>query len=112
MWKVYGLHFVELKPNVTGIEFEQFVLQQFLPALNALNVPGVMFQLLRADRGERDRKYLFMIAFDSVSTRDRYFPEHNRPSEELIRIIKPIQSLSERWEQLSVRHKTDYLTLS
>jgi hypothetical protein len=108
---VYGLHMVELSPGVTDEEFESFVLTKFLPGLDGLDVPGVEFHLLKADRGEREGKFLFMMVFDSLETRGRYFPGHNRPSAELLAIIKPLQALSEVWDRLSEREKTDYVLL-
>ncbi len=111
MSMVYGVHMVELNPGVDTEDFEAFVLGKFLPALRNLKAPGVEFHLLKADRGERDGKYLFLMLFDSVETRDRYFPGHNRPSPELLALIKPLQSLSEKWDRLSARSKTDYVIL-
>jgi hypothetical protein len=111
MSKVYGLHMVELYPGVTDDQFEIFVLTKFLPGLGGLGVPGVEFHLLKADRGEREGKFLFMMVFDSLETRDRYFPGHNQPSAELLAIIKPLQALSQIWDRLSEREKTDYVLL-
>jgi hypothetical protein len=51
------------------------------------------------------------MIFDSVRTRDRYFPEETRASDELIALIQPLRELSEVWEGLSEREKTDWLQL-
>jgi hypothetical protein len=111
MPRVLGLHMVELRAGVGGVEFESFVLEKFLPALSALDVPGVEFHLFKADRGARDKKFLFTISFESKEIRDRYFPGHNQPSEELLTLIHPLQGLSQVWEQLPEREKTDYIQL-
>ena len=109
--RVYGLHVVNLRPSVDAATFEQFALDQFLPALNALRAPGVEFHLLKADRGVREGELIFMLVFDGVETRDRYFPQPGRASEELIAMIQPLCSLSGVWEGLSTREKTDYVQL-
>lgn len=111
MPRVYGLHRVRLRPGVTAEEFERFTLSAFLPALQELRADGVDFALLKGERGARAGEYQFVMIFDSVETRDRYFPEETRPSEELIALIQPLQELSEVWERLSEREKTDWLRL-
>ena len=78
MPKVYGIHVVELNEGVTAAAFEQFVVERFLPALPFDRTPGVKASLLRADRGDRMGKYIFLFEFDSAPTRDRYFPEPQR----------------------------------
>jgi hypothetical protein len=111
MVRVFGIHEVELNPGVSEAEFEQFTLGKFLPALKNLQVPGVKFHLLKGDRGARAVKYLFLMIFDHVDLRDRYFPAPNQPSQELLQIIKPLEALSKIWDTLSFREKTDYIQL-
>jgi hypothetical protein len=108
---VYGLHRVRLRPGVDPEEFERFTLSEFLPALQALHAPGVQFALLKAERGAESGEYQFMMVFDDVATRDRYFPEETRASEELIALVEPLRALSEVWERLSSREKTDWFRL-
>lgn len=112
MTAVYGMHRVRLREGITGAHFERFFKESFLPALEALEVSGVAFHLLQADRGEELGEYLFMMTFDRIETRERYFPAHNRPAAELLSLIQPIQALSAEWEQLSERQKTDYICLA
>jgi hypothetical protein len=111
MPRVLGLHMVELRPGVKSAEFESFVLEKFLPALARLDAPGGEFHLIKADRGTRAKKFLFTIFFECQEIRDRYFPGHNQPSEKLLAVIRPLQELSQIWEQLSEREKTDYIQL-
>ena len=111
MPRVYGLHRVRLRAGVDPAEFERFTLSEFLPALQELRATGVEFALLKAERGSEAGEYQFMMVFDSIETRDRYFPEETRASDELIAVIQPLRSLSEVWEQLSAREKTDWLRL-
>ena len=111
MSSVYGLHRVRLRPGVTPEQFERFAVSEFLPALRSLGAPGVEFGLLKGIRGPLTGEYQFMMIFDSVGTRDRYFPEETRASDELIALIQPLRELSEVWEGLSEREKTDWLQL-
>lgn len=109
--RVYGLHRVRLRAGVDPAEFERFTRTEFLPALEALGVPGVEFALLKAERGVEAGGYQFMLLFDSLETRDRYFPEETRASDELIALVRPLHALAEVWEGLSEREKTDWLRL-
>ena len=111
MPRVYGLHRVRLRPGVEPAEFERFALQELLPALRSVRAPGVEFALLHGVRGRETGEYQFMMTFDSVETRDRYFPEETRASPELIELVRPLQSLSEVWDRLSERDKTDWVVL-
>ena len=111
MPKVYGIHTVELRPGVEPGEFEAFALGKFLPALNSLNAAGCEFHLLRADRGVREGKYIFMMIFNSIETRNRYFPRVDFASPELIALIQPLHPMGDTWEGLSQREKTDYIQL-
>lgn len=112
MAKVFGIHVVELNPGVTPEFFEKFVIDQFLPALPMNRTPGVTVRLLRADRGDRVNKYLWMFEFDSVAVRDRYFPEPERISQELAELIAPLHEVSRVWDAASTRTKTDYIVLA
>jgi hypothetical protein len=110
--KVFGIHIVELNEGVTAEFFERFVVEQFLPALPLKQTPGVKAYLLKADRGERQNKYVWMFEFDSIETRNRYFPAVNRISPELAKLIEPLRELSQVWTAASTRAKTDYIVLA
>ena len=111
MPRVYGLHRVRLRPGVAAEEFERFALTAFIPALQAVHADGVEFALLKGERGAQAGEYQFLMVFDSVETRDRYFPGETAVSEELVALVRPLHELSEVWEGLSEREKTDWLRL-
>lgn len=111
MPELYGLHRVRLRDGVEPAEFERFALTEFIPALRRLGAAGVQFALLKAVRGVEAGEYQFMMVFDSVETRDRYFPEETRASAELIALVAPLRALSEVWEGMSAREKTDWVRL-
>jgi hypothetical protein len=79
MSKVFGMHTIALKPGVKAEDFEKFITQEVYPLLSQ---PGMETSLLKGDRGDRENKYLWMIEFDSVESRTRYFPSPGESSEE------------------------------
>ena len=72
MAKVLGMHKVELKPGVNGMEFEEFICNQVIPVYN--RIPGHSVHLLKGDQGDRDGKYLVLIETDSPERRDQIYP--------------------------------------
>jgi hypothetical protein len=54
MARVFGMHKVELKPSVNGMEFENFICNEVVPVYN--RVPGQTVHLLKGDQGDRDGK--------------------------------------------------------
>jgi hypothetical protein len=70
---VLSMRAFELKPGVKSAVFEDFVRQQ-LPAALGPDAAGMKMRILKGDRGERKGAYLLVWQFDSVATRDRYFP--------------------------------------
>lgn len=60
-------------------EFERFLREGGIPRQAA---PGTRVRILKADRGEELGKYLMLNEFESVETRDRYFPSRGTTSEE------------------------------
>ncbi len=72
MGKIYGLHTLELRPGVSGEDFEGFVaanVEQW-PSL-----PGWRIALLKGDRGDQVGQYRVLIEVDSIEARDRVSPE-------------------------------------
>ena len=104
MPSLYGLHRVRLRPGVDPAEFERFAVGEFIPALQALGLQQREPDARDAERGVEAGAYQFLMAFDSVEVRDRYFPEETRASPELIALVQPLRALSER-------DKTDWLLL-
>jgi hypothetical protein len=85
MAKVFGLHEIELRPEVTPAEYEQFFIKEIahLPMF-----PGWRAYLLKGDRGERAGKYLVMYEVESVEARDSYFPAPAEQSEKVQQFLE------------------------
>ncbi|GAA1998121.1 hypothetical protein [Microbacterium pumilum] len=71
MGKIYGLHSLELRPGVTGEDFERFLTSSIaqLPRM-----PGWRVALLKGDRGDQVGQYLALVEVDSIEARDRVSP--------------------------------------
>ena len=66
MGKVYGLHALQLRPGVTGDDFERFVannIQQWP------RIPGWRIAILKGDRGDQVGQYLALVELDSIEAR-------------------------------------------
>jgi hypothetical protein len=70
---VLSMREFELRPGVNAAEFEQFVQGEMVETV-ARNVKGMKIQILKGDRGQRKGAYLLIWEFDSVTTRNQFFP--------------------------------------
>jgi hypothetical protein len=109
---VLGVHTLELQEGVQAADFEKFVIEEYFPALPVSRIDGVTMSLLKGERGDRAGKYLLIFEIDNLVLRDRYFPGHNRPSEEAAVLIAPLRSLAGRWSRFVSASKTDYVELA
>ena len=62
-----------MKPGVKPEEFEKFVHRELTRVLGK-DAVGMKMHILRGDRGTRKGRYLLIWEFDSVATRNLYFP--------------------------------------
>lgn len=70
---VYSIREFELKSGVNAAQFDAFVRKELANAVGP-DTEGMKLRILKGDRGERKGRYLFIWEFDSVATRNRYFP--------------------------------------
>ena len=70
---VLSMREFELKPGVRAAEFEKFVRGDLAQTV-ARNVRGMKIEILKGDRGDRKGAYILVWEFDSVATRNRFFP--------------------------------------
>lgn len=104
---------VQRPPTVTPEEFEHFVLKTYLPTVKAHlhELKGMDMHLLKCNRGDEAGNFIFMFEFDSVETRDRYFPDFNTPGPELLPLLNGLQPVAKVWDAMSDRIKNDYVVL-
>lgn len=71
---VFSMREFELKPGVKAEEFDAFVRKEMAGDI-AKDVTGMKMHILKGNRGARKGAYLLVWEFDSVATRDHYFPK-------------------------------------
>ena len=119
MPKLYGMHQLELRPEVAPDTFERFVVDELSRLLSR---EGQRTYVLKGDRGERVGKYLFVIEYDTVERRDQDSPGSNQDSEELKQWLAEHEAqVGQLFAQLSTYvlpdwdigyHYTDYVEVS
>ena len=111
---------ITLEEGVGPEAFEEFV-KEYSSALEGL-IPGVKLLIMKGDRGLNKGKYIYLIDYDSVSTRNFYFPEEGGETEtEASREawLKASGGLLEQWMQKSRQYiqplepprHTDYVAI-
>lgn len=91
MAKVLGMHALELKPDCSAEEFEEFMKRDVLPGYR--KVPGQSAQLLKGDRGERAGKYLLLIELESAERRDQIYPTEGVIAEDVLQLVGNIEPI-------------------
>jgi hypothetical protein len=91
MSKVLAIHLIEPHPGISIEEFEQRVLE----VLQVFD--GWKTYVLKGDRGERKGQHLLIHEFDSIETRDRYFPNEDGSAAEEVRLSRHRPDLDEKW---------------
>ena len=115
MAKVFGMHKVELKPGVNGMEFEDFICNEIVPIYN--RVPGQTVHLLKGDQGDRDGKYLVLVEIDSPERRDQiYPPPEGQFAEDVQQLLGDVSHIWDRLISMVERFPddtyTDYVMVS
>ena len=103
MPKVFGLHEIELRPEVDPSEYERI----FAEHTEQPMLPGWTVRLLRCDRGPRAGKFLLLYEIESVEARDRYFPREGQPSEEFTSFLDQHPEVAAAWEKSSAMEAGD-----
>ena len=99
--EIYSIHEVELQPGVDPAEFETFFNSTIAPIYNRMEGQRVI--LAKADRGLRTAQYSAILAFDSVTTRDRIYAQGDVEINEEHDIWGP----KEIWDKLARMTKTN-----
>ena len=96
--EVVAIRHLTLKKKTDPGAFEKFVADEYVPAYQKF-VPGVRALILKADRGKNVGKYIHLFIFDSVNTRDLYFPAGKPMSEIGVQVFKPVEDEYSKLEQ-------------
>lgn len=71
---VLSMREFELKPGVKAEDFDAFVRKEMADDI-AKDVAGMKMYVLKGDRGARKGAYILVWEFDSMASRDHYFPK-------------------------------------
>ncbi len=111
---VIGAHEIELVEGVDASEFENYVKQKFAPAWKKPR-GGMRIVVVKGDRGARKNKYQLVFTFDSVETRNKFFPkEGGEASAEYLATVQPVGEEMEGLFKMIVEQDgpyTDYIAL-
>jgi hypothetical protein len=111
---VLSMRVFDLKPGVKAEDFETFVRTELTDVLGK-GANGMAMHIFKGDRGERKGKYILIWQFDSVATRDRYFPREGHgsgpPFQEVWQRIKGAMHKFSNYVQERESY-TDYVALS
>lgn len=66
-------------PDVTLNQFMDVFINEFIPEYEK-NFPGLTLKVLKGNRGENENR-ISMLLFDTVATRDKYWPTKDENSE-------------------------------
>ena len=70
-----------LNPDVTLNQFNDFMINKYIPESDK-NFPGTKTYLLISDRGEKKNQIGFLVYFENVQVRDKYYPTADKTSPE------------------------------
>ena len=113
MATVYGLHEVELRPEVDPEDYEE----RFADAVADHELmAGWKAYLLRGDRGGRAGRYLVVYEMESEEARDRYFGPDAAGTEELERFLAEHAEGAAAWQRVrsceAAEVTTDYVVVA
>jgi hypothetical protein len=104
MPKVFGLHEIELRPEVDPAEYERLFADE---VATQPTLPGWTVHLLKGDRGPRAGKFLVLFEIESIEARDRYFPDEGVESEEFTRFMDQHPEVAAAWQKSSTFEAAD-----
>lgn len=111
--EVVAIRTLELNDDVDSSQFDRFVQNRYNPGWEGI-IPGMKVVVVKADRGEEKGAYALIFLFDSVRTRNAYFPqEGSEGTESFQAYIKKASELDTELMQYveTVGPYTDYVAL-
>ena len=72
--QVLGVHYLQLRDNVSAYDFEQFVKYKFNPRIKAKAPRGLNLFFLKGIRGGQEGQYVLVWQIVSKKRRDEYWP--------------------------------------
>lgn len=72
--EVIAIRYLTLKDGVEAAAFERFAVEEYVPAINTY-LPGVRAWIAKGERGTNVGGYVLVSFFESLHTRNYYFPD-------------------------------------
>ena len=86
-------------PDVTLNQFMDVFMNEFIPEYEK-NFPGLTLKVLKGNRGENENRISMLFMFDTVATRDKYWPTKDENSELAQKAIDKMQPTIEKLRKL------------
>jgi len=104
---VLGVHTstITLKEGVTMEQYEEFSLNIYIPEFEK-NFPGIKLYLTKGIRGEDENSYGIIFLIESEEVRNKYWPEHDQPSELARKALEKLQPVIDEFEKLATESYT------
>ena len=112
-----ALRKLKLKPNVSAEEFEKFAVKVANGEYG--KIPGVKEFIAKGERGDEIGNYIYVIEFDSKTSRDFYFPvpgtDTSKTSAEALKFLNSLTDQTEFAKMADIvptdQSYTDYVVL-
>ena len=105
---ILGYHTGEftLAEGVTSTQFEGFIAEEYLPALEK-HFPGMKMFLLKGERGEHINNYGLLFYFENIEVRNEWIPEPGKLGEKGEKALEKMQDLVDKFYKM-ITQKTTY----
>jgi hypothetical protein len=111
---ILGYHTGEitLAEGVTPSQFEGFIAEEYLPAMEK-HFPGMKMFLLKGERGEHINDYGLLFYFENIEVRNEWIPEPGKLSEKAKKALEKMQDLEDKFNKMINQNTTytDWLVL-
>lgn len=102
---------VSLNPDVSKEEFEDFLLEEFIPAYEK-HYAGIGLLLLKSDRGTDEGNYSILLHFDSIEERNEWWPAEGESSDKSREASNKMKDLNEKLQSMvTMSSWNDWLVL-
>lgn len=91
---------VKLSPDATYNQWKSFMISEWIPALNKEFEGDCKAYFIEGERGRYEGSAGVILAFNSVETRDKYWPEFQKSSEVWKTIYKKLLPLKKKFDEL------------
>ena len=106
MPRVFATVEILLHTGAKDEDLRKFIIEE---ASSLIPLPGLEFRLLKGERGDREGKYMVLMEYETVETRNRFSPHPDVVSDEVKR-MPGSAAFMERWQSLIARSMyTDYV---